>query len=234
MTTTKGTDIPRVLGVRLVSKAPSFVSTLFVGLFMLAVGVGAWLLKVNLDDEKESWILLAFAVVFGGLGVLVLWSAFRLFLSSSIPTTMVELSEQPFLLGQQAKVAIIQAGPAKLRRLRVNLICQKRAIIQLTRRSDTGSTTRTTTELLLTENLFEMSDLNVLRGDRRQEVKDFTLPARMSVPEVLSHETLLWQIEVWGTGYGLASFKEAFPIEVVKNEAERQALRKAYKDEDAG
>jgi len=226
-------DIPQLLSVRMVSKAPSLLATFLIGIFVTGVGLGVWLIRNKVHGEG-SWIVHTVGILFGAIGLLLLWSWFRLLMASSIPKTILELSEQPFILGQTAQAAVIQSGPAKLRSLRVNLVYLMQTITYPKHQSSgrTSSSSRHISEkLLFTETLLELNDLKVAAGDQYRQVQDFTLPAQITVPKPGENQTLLWKIEIWGQGYGQASFKETFDLEVVQDEKARIALKKAYEDE---
>jgi hypothetical protein len=162
----------------------------------------------------ERWVPYAVGGGFGFFGLLLLWSFIRQLAAVGLKETIVELSTEPLQPGQTAKICVIQPGGAKLKSLRANLVCfESRRFIVRNSKTNTNES-RTAEKLISTENLLEAKHLNVAEGDTWHEIREFFLPADAPIAGTNDDLTISWKIEVWGTGYFLASFMHPFPVDV--------------------
>lgn len=206
---------PSYLPVRLKRETP-FKSQLgcsaFIALVLLAVATLAWFAGKSPGDN--SWVAYVVSVVFGFFGLLVLWSLIRQLAAVGLRETIVELSADPLQPGESAKLCLIQPGPAKLKSLRANLVCLEQRTRSVWNSQTKRNETRTDERILSTENLVDAQHLNVSAGDAWHELREFSLPSDAPVAGTQGELTVLWKIEVWGTGYLFASFMHPFPVDV--------------------
>lgn len=210
---------PSILPVRL-KRETEFKSqlgcTAMISALLLAVAAFAWFAGKQPGDN--SWVAYVVGGAFGFFGLLCLWSLIRQLFASGIPVTVVEVSEEPLQPGENLKVGVIQCGPAKLKLLRANLVCLQRTTTHLRNASAGRPSTRMDEVQLHSENLIEARHLHIAAGDAWQEVREFTLPAEAQVSGTKGNVEILWKIEVWGTGYGLASFMHPFVVDVFRGQ----------------
>lgn len=210
-------EIPRVLPIRLASAAPSLGCTFFIGAFLTGIALVAWLLGRNMTQEKNGWLLYVFCGGFGFFGLLILWSFVRQIAIARVPATIVEISAQPFRIGQTARIALIQRGPVRLRSLRANLVCLEQHITWHQRTGDdsSGSGYRKVDEkLILTQNLVDAREVRALAGDTWQGQREFEIPADARPSLETDAHVILWRIELWGKAGFLGSFMHPFDVEV--------------------
>jgi hypothetical protein len=159
---------------------------------------------------------------FGLFGILVLWSFIRQVAAIGLAETIVEVSTEPLQPGEMFRICVIQPGPAKLKSLRANLVCleERRHTV---RNSQTKRTeARVEEKQISTENLVEATHLHVAAGDVWHEIREFTLPADTPVAGTKEGVSISWKVEVWGAGYGLASFMHPFPVDVFRGQREEE------------
>jgi hypothetical protein len=100
--------------------------TVVVALALLFVAVIAGFSARSQWEEGETPILTGlFLVVFGGLGLLVLWTAVAAALASRVPPLVVEMLQPAAAVGESVTVLVRQPGPLQLRSLRLKLVCEE-------------------------------------------------------------------------------------------------------------
>lgn len=181
------------------------------------------------SPEDNSWIGYVVCAVFGFFALLLVWSFFGQLAAIGLKETIVEISADPLQPGESAKICLIQPGPAKLKSLRVNLICMEERRRKVWNSSLKTNTTQTDERMLSTENLLEATHLRVAAGDVWHEIRDFSLPADAVQAGTKGDTTVRWKIEVWGVGYVLASFMHPFPVDVFQG---KRPEEEDYTDED--
>jgi hypothetical protein len=213
---TSSPPAPSFLPVRLRRETP-FKSQLgcTAALAVVLLGMGAFgYFAGNSPPEKNSWVAYVVAGAFGFFGLFLLWSFIRQLAAAGIRETIVELSTEPLQPGQTAQICLIQPGPAKLKSLRANLLSFETRRFTMRNSETSTNESRSAEKLISTENLMEARHLNVAAGDAWQESQEFSLPANAPVTETKGDLSISWKIEVWGTGYWLASFMHPFLVDV--------------------
>lgn len=212
--------LPSYLPVRLKRESPFKLQLgCTAALAVVLLGMGAFgYFAGKSPPEKDSWVAYVVGGAFGCFGLLLVWSFIRQLAAVGIRETMVELSTEPLQPGQGARICVIQPGPAKLKSLRANLLCFEERRYT-TRNSDEN---RTAQKLVSTENLLEARHLNVPAGDVWHDIHEFSLPADARISSTQNGVTISWKIEVWGTGYGLASFMHPFPVDVFHGQRQEE------------
>jgi hypothetical protein len=212
--------VPSFLPVRLKRETP-FRSQLgcTAALAVVLLGMGAFgYFAGKWPPEKHSWVAYLVGGAFGFFGLLLLWSFIRQLAAAGIRETMVELSTEPLQPGQGASICVIQPGPAKLKSLRANLLCFEERRFTVRNTETHNNEKRTAQKLISTENLLEAKHLNVPAGDVWHETREFSLPADAPTSGTQNGVTISWKIEVWGTGYWLASFMHPFGVDVFQGQ----------------
>lgn len=187
-----------------------------IALVMCGVAVFAWF--AGRQPGENSWVAYVVSAGFGLFGVLVVWSFIRQVAAIGLAETIVEISTEPLQPGEAFRVCVIQTGPAKLNSLRANLVCMEERTHNVRNSQTKRSEPRVQEKLLSTENLIEAKHLHVAAGDAWHEVREFTLPADAPVTGTKEGVSISWKIEVWGTGYGLASVMHPFPVDVFRGQ----------------
>jgi hypothetical protein len=207
---------PSYLPVRLKRETP-FTSqlgcTAMLAVVLLGFGYFCFLAGGN-PHEKNSWVAKVVGGGFGFFGVLLAFSFIRQLGAIGLKETIVELSDEPLQPGKPARICVIQPGPAKLKSLRVNILSfeQRRFTV---RDSESGRDEgRIAEKLLDTTNLVDARHINVSHGDAWHEIHEFTLPADAREAGTRGNITTTWRIEVWCTGYFLASLMHPFLVDV--------------------
>jgi hypothetical protein len=215
---TDPTPLPTFLPVRLQRETP-FKSQLgctgVIALVLLAVAALAWY-AAGSEGKGSNWVGYVVGVGFGFFGLLVLWSFIRQLGAAGLKETVVEISREPLQPGETAKICLIQPGPARLKSLRANLLCFEERTHRVWNSQRKLHEDRTEERLVTTENLVDAQHLSIPVGDVWHEVREFTLPSDARVAGTVDGLTVRWKIEVWGTGYALASFMHPFPVDVYK------------------
>ncbi len=207
-------EVP-TLAVRLqspMSRGGQLGGSLALGLFMGLVVVG--LIWGASKEEDFGWALLVAAAVIGLLPVLLLWSAFRQAIALVVPTTIVEVSEEPLRPGQTVQFCIKQPGPLTLSSLRANLIGLQRTERKIHRPDEIGNVS-TPDKMLLHENILDDRSGRIRAGQTRQWIISFTVPGSLEPTSNQKSRTTAWKIEVWGrASFGLIGFMHQFPVKV--------------------
>ena len=212
-------DIPRVLSVRLHTPPLPIKFGFVLGLVVTAMSYGMWLIAKNTKGGDGSIVLWIFAIVFGLLGILLVWSSIRQFIIARTPPTIVEISDALLIAGRAARIALIQPGPAKLKSLRANLVCLEQHIRWREREDSEGRTEsyrEVDEKMIHTENLIEARDVRALNGDHWQELREFVMPADARASSSTDSHAIIWRIELWGKGPFFGSFMRPFEIKVAR------------------
>lgn len=206
---------PSFLPIRLKRETPfksQLGCTFAITLVLVGMAAFAWLAGKSPADN--SWVAYVVSAGFGFFGLLILWSLIRQMAAVRIRESIVELSAEPLQPGQSAKACLIQPGPAKLKSLRANLVCIETRLTTGWNSQTKRTEARRQEKMLSTENLIEATHLNVAAGDAWHEIREFSLPSDAPIAATTGEITISWKVEVWGTGYFLASFMHPFPVDV--------------------
>lgn len=218
--------VPQVLKHRLTRETPfasqlgcTFLIALILGA-VSALGVAAGITSED-DKGENNWVPYVVGGGFGFFGLLVLWSGIRQLATRGIKETIVEVSASALHLGQSAKVALVQQGPATVSSLRANIICVETTSRMVTATDSKQQGSRSRREVrekyLVQENIFEASHLRVAHGDVWHETREFTVPAegKPTQGEETDDYYVRWRIEVWGKAGLIGSFMHPFPVKVI-------------------
>jgi hypothetical protein len=214
--------VPQVLKLRLTRETPftsqlgcTFLIALILGA-VAALGIAAGISSE--DEEGNTWVPYVVGGVFGFFGLLVLWSGIRQLATCGIKETVVEVSAKVLHLGETAKVALLQQGPAIISSLRANILCVETTSRMVTvSGSKTGPRREQSERYLVQENVFDASYLRVAQGDVWQETCEFTVPSKgkPTQGEETDDYYVRWRIEVWGKAGFIGSFMHPFPVKVI-------------------
>lgn len=218
--------VPQVLKCRLKRGTPfasqlgcTFLIALILGA-VAALGIAAGITSAD-DKGKNNWVPYVVGGGFGFFGLLVLWSGIRQLATRGIKETIVEVSASALQLGQSAKVALVQQGPATISSLRANIICVETTAYMVTvtdKQQGPRSRREVREKYLVQENIFDASHLRVAHGDVWHETREFTVPVegKPTQGEETEDYYVRWRIEVWGKAGLIGSFMHPFPVKVIE------------------
>jgi hypothetical protein len=223
---------PLLLAHRLTCSSPSLGCNLAFGMLLTGLASLAFVLLRRHPEEEDAWIIYGMAGIFAIFGLLILWSWFRQMIIPRGSRPLVEVSMEPWVIGQGVKMALVQPGPARLKSLRSNLICLQQDIQYKDGRGSSGRRRHVAEKIVSTETLIEAWHLRVTHGDQWHEIREITLPRDSPPSKVSASQVIRWRIEVWGKGRGLGSFMDVYDITVL-TEQEAEAHRRLQAEEEA-
>lgn len=209
-------DLPLHLPVRL-ERESDFKSQLgcTAAISVLLLTVATFACWAGIIPGKNHWVAWVVGAAFGFVGLLCLVSFIRQLLALSTPETIVELSVEPLKPGHNAKICVLQRGPARLRSLSAQLTCIQRTTVPIPNAPAGRPSTRLEQRTLYQETLINATHLRVAPGDLWRETLEFSLPTDAPITSKHGNVEVLWKIEVWGTGHRLASFMHPFVVRVL-------------------
>jgi len=166
------------------------------------------------DPGKNQWAAWVIGAVFALFGLLLLSAFVRQRAALNIGETLVELSSEWLEPGKPWAFCLIRSGPAKLRSLRANLVCIEVTRVPLPHAQAGRIDHRRDERILSTEELMSAEQLRIMPGQIWHDHRDYSLPSDSPVSSTVDKVTIFWRIEVWGKGYGLASFMHPFVVDV--------------------
>lgn len=186
-----------------------------IGVFLTALG-GASLLAMRSDALRpatNAWLFYVVGTGFALVGVIMVIFGIKMFLASRLPATVVEVDRMPVRAGQPFHVTVRQPGPVRLESLRLNLVGE-----QLTKRvvwRNGQRRTNTDRRLIHQDNVLDLRDLTILRGEEVAREGEATVPADVSLADIDGEKWVVWRLEVWGRVRGWVDFAHSFVIEVL-------------------
>lgn len=158
---------------------------------------------------QPRWILAGLLIPFGGIG---LWS-FRYFLDqlrqhAGVGPTIVEISDHPLLPGEHYRVYISQTGRLRLRRLRVEMVCEEETFYRQ------GTDVRVERHQAFTLRLCQKNDVRVDPQHPWEQQLPLAFPEHVMHSFVGSHNAIRWKIVVTGESRPWPSFCRSFPVVV--------------------
>lgn len=171
---------------------------------LLAVVVSGYL------TGQPRWVLTFLLLPFAGIG----WWAFRLFLESikttaGVGATIVEINDHPLEPGETYTLFVSQAGKLRLRRLRIELVCDE----QTTYRQ--GTDLRVDQHRAYSEILHTQRDLRIDPHHPWEQELAFQLPTDAMHSFQSAHNAVCWRITVSGDARPWPSFCQSFPVVVL-------------------
>ena len=172
--------VPLVLGVAVIVGAPLMSQSLGCGL-AVALGVG---------------------------GPLALFGGFKLLVESRVGPTAVEVSVHPLRPGEPFELCVTQAGPLRLRLLRVFVVCEESVAYRQ------GTDTRRETKCVCRQILVHEAGLKIGRDAPFEWRGVVALPEDVMHSFAAQHNQVRWKMLVHGEPAGLPSFDRDFPVVV--------------------
>ncbi len=171
---------------------------------LLAVVVSGYL------NGQPRWVLTFLLLPFAGIG----WWAFRLFLESlkttaGVGATIVEISDHPLEPGETYTLFISQAGKLRLRRLRVELVCDEETTYRQ------GTDLRVDRHRAYSTILHTQRDLRIDPHHPWEQELAFQLPTDAMHSFQSAHNAVCWRITVCGEARPWPSFCQSFPVVVL-------------------
>ena len=202
-----------ILRYRLPIESPESWTLVGMGLFVvlwnavlvvLAVGAG-----LDLLSGRVEWVLLAVLVPFLAIGVIgVVLFVRRLFLTTAVGTTQLEVSDHPLLPGNSYDVLLAQGGAGMFELLALWLEVEEMASFRQ------GTDTRTERVIVWREVVKEWSNVQITPGVRFETHVTITIPAGAMHSFASEHNAVRWRIVVMGRPERWPPFKRVFPLVV--------------------
>ncbi|NBT13493.1 MAG: hypothetical protein EBS56_07920 [Planctomycetia bacterium] len=202
-----------ILRYRLPIESPESWQLLGIGLFaalwnavlaVLAVTAGLDLLGGRVEPVLLALLVPFLAVGIGGIVVFVR----RLFLTTAVGTTQVEISDHPLLPGANYDVLLAQGGAGAVALLRLTLEMEESAAFRQ------GTDTRTERVVVWREVVKEWRDVRISPGVRFEAHATITIPRDAMHSFVSEHNAVRWRIVVHGRPERRAPFERMFPLVV--------------------
>lgn len=202
-----------ILRYRLPIESPESWTLVGMGLFavlwnavlgVLAVGAG-----LDLLSGRVEWVLLAVLVPFFAVGVAgVVLFVRRLFLTTAVGTTQLEISDHPLLPGGSYDVLLAQGGAGTFASLTLTLEVEEMASFRQ------GTDTRTERIIVWRELVKEWKDVQITPGVRFETHVTITIPAGAMHSFTSEHNAVRWRIVVAGRPERWPAFTRVFPLVV--------------------
>jgi len=202
-----------ILRYRLPIESPESWTLVGLGLFavlwnavlvVLAVGAG-----IDLLGGRVEWVLLAVIVPFLAVGVAgVVLFVRRLFLTTAVGTTQLEISAHPLLPGKRYDVLLAQGGSGTFKSLALVLEVEETASFRQ------GTDTRTERVVIWRELVKEWADLQITPGIRFETHVTITIPEGAMHSFASEHNAVRWRVVVAGRPDRWPAFTRVFPLVV--------------------
>jgi hypothetical protein len=153
-------------------------------------------------SQLFAWV----AVIPALLAAWLLYAAIHALLASRTPRTTIVLGEEPLRRGVPVSFHLRQAGPAGLRSLRANLICER-----IERAAGANSRSFSYPYQI---NFLDAGPLLIPRLHVEEISAKLTVPREADPSCETPRLKVRWRIEVWGKRDGAADFMRPFAIEV--------------------
>lgn len=196
--TSPGRSLPIALGI---TRPKGEIVLLLVS---LAWTTGAVIPFVGLLVTR-AWGGAAFVALFVLVGLALLISTARKVLSR-IKLPAVEISEEPVFLGDELHVHVEQRGPARIGRLRVDLVCTERASYTV------GTTTRTEEHQAFHHELLDESGRTLGFGERWPHDLRVVLPTTVPHSFTSQNNVIAWTVHVRAEIAGWPDYDEHFEL----------------------
>lgn len=210
-----------ILRYRLPIESPESWTLVGMGLFavlwnavlgVLAVGAG-----LDLLSGRVEWVLLAVLVPFLAVGVAgVVLFVRRLFLTTAVGTTQLEISDHPLLPGSSYDVLLAQGGAGTFASLTLTLEVEEMASFRQ------GTDIRTERIIVWRELVKEWKDVQITPGVRFETHVTVTIPAGAMHSFTSEHNAVRWRIVVAGRPERWPAFTRVFPLVVYPATGEPQ------------
>lgn len=180
--TRPGVSLPIALPIR---DEASGIGTFVVGSIFFVGGLSMGIVAVFSSAGGGALMSGAFALV----GALVLIFFFKKRMAR-LKLPHVELSTEPVFLGEPFRVHIIQVGPARITRLRVDLSCKERVTFTV------GTDTRHEENEVFNQELLDDPGETLRAGERWPHDLHVTLPATCPASFKSKHNAIAWTLRV--------------------------------------
>lgn len=181
-----------------------FVMTLF---WNAIVGLATYGVVRGFLEGGGHWLAVAFLVPFAavGGGIFVMFVR-QLMITTGIGSTRVEISGHPLAPNEEYEVFLSQTGRLRFNSLKVLLVCEEEATYQQ------GTDTRTATETVFRETVYEQKHFEVQRGSAFEVRFSVRLPASAMHSFQSDHNEIRWRLVVLGDVARWPDYKRRFPL----------------------
>lgn len=213
----QGGDLSDSPGIRLAYRLPSSgspIATVAAAALLALLWCGTWVVLAAVAVSGIWWgtprpVLTFLLLPLGAIGV---WAA-RYFLrqlreSAGVGATIVEISCNPLIPGKPYRLYVAQYGKLKLRRLRVQLVCEEEAIFRQ------GTDVRVDRHVVCESTIFADKSVLVDSGRPWEQEFDTKVPESAMHSFQSPHNAVSWKILVAGESRPWPSFCRSFPVVV--------------------
>lgn len=213
----QGSDLNNSPGIRLAYRLPSSgspIAAVAAAALLALLWCGTWVVLAAVAVSGIWWgtprPMLTFLLL--PLGAIGVWTA-RYFLrqlreSAGVGATIVEISNNPLVPGEACRVYLVQYGKLKLRRLRVQLVCEEEAIFRQ------GTDVRVDRHVVCESVIFAEKSVLVDPGTPWEQEFDMIVPQNAMHSFQSPHNAVCWKILVEGESRPWPSFCRSFPVVV--------------------
>jgi hypothetical protein len=212
-----GADMTNSPGTRLKFRLPMVTSpgwALFGALALCVVvnGIVSVLAVVAIRDHvagKPDWAWTLFTIFFAliGLGTIVVFLR-RLWATTGVGPTLVEISEHPLQPGGQYRLFLSQSGRLTVNALRACLTCEEAVTYRQ------GTNARTETREVFRQELFCRENFEIHGGMPFELEFELSLPAGAMHSFRAEHNEINWSLVVHGEMAGWPDYMRSFPLVV--------------------
>lgn len=213
----QGNDLSDSPGIRLAYRLPSHgspMASVAAAALLALLWCGTWVVLAAVAVSGFWWRtprpMLTFLLL--PLGAIGVWTA-RYFLrqlreSAGVGATIVEISGNPLAPGKPYRLYVAQYGKLKLRRLRVQLVCEEEAIFRQ------GTDVRVDRHVVCETTIFADKSVLVDPGTPWEQEFDMIVPHSAMHSFQSPHNAVSWKILVAGESRPWPSFCRSFPVVV--------------------
>ena len=171
-----------------------------------------FVLRQQGSEAGSEWLVATVGGGFSLVGALTLALALKMLMSARTPETIVEVDRRPIAAGAAFRITVRQAGPLRLRSLRLNLTAEQISTRFVWRR---GRRERDRDRRLIYEqNVIDTGPLVIARGEELIRQAEATMPSSLRLADVEGDKAVVWRLEVWGKVQRGVDFAHPFVLEV--------------------
>jgi hypothetical protein len=154
--------------------------------------------------------LLLPALILVPLAAVGVWAlvvlAHRLWTTTGIGPTLVEISDHPLRPGRQYHVFLSQSGRLTMHRLQMHVVCEEVATYRQ------GTDTRTETREVYGGDVFRGDNFEIRGGMPFEADVELSVPRQAMHSFAAEHNEIHWTLVVEGNAAGWPAFRRAFPV----------------------
>ena len=158
-------------------------------------------------DGRPDWLLTAFVVPFGLVGIgLIVYFVRQLLVTTGIGPTTVEISDHPLIPGARCQLLVSQSGRLTVNSLKVLLVCEEEATFRQ------GTNTRTERWEVHRHEVFRREEFEVQHGLPFEAECELKIPEGVMHSFKAEHNGIIWKVVVQGDVLGWPDYERSFPV----------------------